>query len=111
MRAWHFNPWLSTLLISIAIAACLAYAGPVAAAGSPGSGGPDISPQSSPAPTPTAVAKTPYDSPVAEVQTSIDTEDAPTQPADALHDPVYWAVMGLVVLGHFVLVSDSHQGR
>lgn len=111
MRAWHFNPWLSILLLSVWAAACLAFPGPLAAAGSPGPGGPDISPQSSTAPTPTATTNTSGRPTVAELEADTWTQAAMAQPADAFHDPLYWAVMGLVVLGHFVLVSDFHQGQ
>ncbi len=111
MRAWHFNPWLSAFLISVWIVACLAHPGPVAAAGAPGPGGPEMTPPSSIACTPTAMANTPNVLAVAESEADAWTEAAMTQPVDAFHDPLFWAVMGLVVLGHFVLASEFRQGQ
>ena len=33
----------------------------------------------------------------------------PTSPADALGDPAFWMVMGLVVLGYLVVAADYRQ--
>lgn len=111
MRAWRFTPWLSTFLVSVWIAVGLAFPGPAAAAGSPGPGGSAITPQSSIASTPTAIANTPNGLPAANWDADTSTQVGLSQPADAFGDPLYWAVMGLVVLGHFVLAADFHQGQ
>jgi hypothetical protein len=108
MRVSSRTVWFSFIVLLAGFMIGLAQPGLAAAAGVPGPGDPALTPQTAPDTTASALTQTAGPAADAAPPGAWTAADLP-QPVDAFADPTFWAVLGLVVLGHFVLQAGFQQ--
>jgi hypothetical protein len=104
--------WILFLLPLLLGAAWLTRSTTACAATAPGNAAPAATPAATPQPvaSPANVASAAADSMLAIVaDPGAGLSTCPVKPANAFGDPVFWMVMGLVLLGYFVLAADIPQ--
>ncbi len=112
MYSHRHNHSLSAFVLVVLALACLAIPARMAVAAVPGPGEqPAITPLPPESSLPSGAFTSAGSPQPAEVSAATWQDACPVQPADALGDPVFWTVLGLVVLGHFVLSDAFRQGH
>jgi len=107
--------WVLFLLPLLLGAAWLTRSATACAATTPGDAASAAAPAATPQPVTnpanvTNVASAAADSMLAVVaDPGAGLSTCPVKPANAFGDPVFWMVMGLVLLGYFVLAADIPQ--